>query len=348
MTVPVHGVRRTLVISPNWIGDAVMAQPLLRVLREQHPQRPIDVLAPGWVAPVWRAMREVDTVLEAPFRHGALQLRERCEYARMLRARGYADAYVLPNTLKFALIPWLAGISKRVGYKGEMRYGLLNVIHHDNRDAPRPMVSFYAALANVPARDVPAPSALPRPALFVPEDKVAQVVSRVGLHMNRPLVLFAPGAEFGSAKRWPTAHFAALAKTIRQERGDVQIALLGSGKDKDVCDEIVALAPGVRNLAGVTALDEAVALIAAASAMVSNDSGLLHIASALNRPIVAIYGPTDPLHAPPFSDLAQSLYLALECAPCRQRECPLGHHRCMREISAGMVWEPLREMIRGG
>jgi heptosyltransferase II len=339
------GAPRTLIISPNWIGDAVMAQPLLRLLHERHPQRPIDVLAPAWVAPVWRAMREVDTVLEAPFRHGALQLRERRAYAKRLRQRGYADAYVLPNTLKFALIPWLAGIPKRVGYKGEMRYGLLNVIHHDNRDVPRPMVSFYAALANAPAKTVPPPSALARPVLHVAQEKIAQTMARVGLPVDAPLLLFAPGAEFGSAKRWPETHFAELAKTIQRERPEVQIALMGSPKDKEVCDRIVTFAPGVRNLAGVTKLDEAVALIANAAAMVSNDSGLLHIASALNRPIVAIYGPTDPNHAPPFSDVAKSLYLALECAPCKQRECPLGHHRCMKEISAGMVWEPLRGML---
>ena len=345
MTVPVQGVPRTLVISPNWIGDAVMAQPLLRLLRDRYPQRPIDVLAPAWVAPVWRAMREVDTVLEAPFRHGALQLRERCDYARMLGARGYDAAYVLPNTLKFALIPWLAGIPQRIGYKGEMRYGLLNVMHHDNRDAPRPMVSFYAALADSPRQEVPAPSALPRPSLHVAPEVVAEVLSRHGLRTDVPLLLFAPGAEFGSAKRWPAAYFAALAKTVWQERGEVQIALLGSGKDKEVCDQVVALAPGVRSLAGITRLDEAVALIAQASAMVSNDSGLLHIASALNRPIVAIYGPTDPNHAPPFSDMAQSLFLGLECAPCRQRECPLGHQRCMRDISAEMVWQPLQSML---
>jgi len=347
MSVPVRGVPRTLVISPNWIGDAVMAQPLLRLLKQRHPERPIDVLAPGWVAPVWRAMREVDTVLEAPFRHGALQLRERREYAKMLRTRGYEDAYVLPNTLKFALIPWLAGIPKRVGYKGEMRYGLLNVIHHDNRDKPRPMVSFYAALADAPARDAPPPSALPRPALEVSAERVAEVALHLGLSIKHPLVLFAPGAEFGSAKRWPASHFAELAKAIKGERGEAQIALMGSPKDKDVCDEIVSLVPGETILAGVTKLDEAVALIAGASAMVSNDSGLLHIASALNRPIVAIYGPTDPLHAPPFSDVAKSIFLGIECSPCKERECPLGHHRCMRDISAGMVWEPLRGMIRG-
>lgn len=345
MTVPVQGVPRTLVISPNWIGDAVMAQPLLRLLHERHPERPIDVLAPGWVAPVWRAMREVDTVLEAPFRHGALQLGERRAYATMLRARGYAEAYVLPNTLKFALIPWLAGIPRRIGYKGEMRYGLLNVMHHDNRQAPRPMVSFYAALAGSPAREVAPPSALPRPALSVSEERALQTVSKVGLDAKRPLILFAPGAEFGSAKRWPAAYFAELAKIVQREDGRQQIALMGSAKDRDVCEEILALAPGVRNLAGETKLDEAVALIAAASAMVSNDSGLLHIASALNRPIVAIYGPTDPGHAPPFSDRATSLFLGIECSPCRQRECPLGHHRCMRDIAPAAVWEPLRRVL---
>lgn len=337
---------RTLVISPNWIGDAVMAQPLLRLLHDKRPDRPIDVLAPAWVAPVWRAMRETDRVIEAPFRHGALQLRERWHFAQQLRQRGYAEAYVLPNTLKFALIPWLAGIPKRVGYRGEMRYGLLNIRHHDDRAAPRPMVSFYAALADAPARSVAAPGALPRPRLSVSPETIAAVMAHVGLRADSPLVLFAPGSEFGSAKRWPTTHFAELAKMIQRERADTQIALLGSGKDKEVCGEIAALAPGVRNLAGVTALDQAVALIARADAMVSNDSGLLHIASALNRPIVAIYGPTDPNHAPPFSDVAQSLFLGIDCAPCRQRECPLGHHRCMRDISAGMVWEPLKNMLQ--
>jgi heptosyltransferase-2 len=345
MMGPDSGIPRTLVISPNWIGDAVMAQPLLQLLHARHPGRPIDVLAPAWVAPVWRAMAEVDTVLEAPFRHGALQLRERWRFARRLRQRHYAEAYVLPNTLKFALIPWLAGIPRRVGYRGEMRYGLLNVIHRDAGPAKRPMVPFYAALAAPPAPDVPPPSGFPRPVLTVAPEQVARTLEQVGLAIDGKLVVFAPGAEFGSAKRWPTAHFAQLCKTIRQTHLDARIVLLGSGKDKAVCEEIVAQAPEAVNLAGITTLDQAVALIAAADAVVSNDSGLLHIASALNRPIVAIYGPTSPEHAPPFSDVARSLSLRLTCAPCRQRECPLGHHDCMQKLRPEMVWEPLRPML---
>jgi heptosyltransferase II len=339
-----NGNARTLIISPNWIGDAVMAQPLLQLLSKMHPSRPIDVLAPPSVAPVWRAMREVDTVLETPFRHGALQLKERWQYAQMLRARGYADAYVLPNTLKYALIPWLAGIPRRVGYQGEMRYGLLNVMHHDD-EPPRPMVPFYAALADAPRDRLR--GVVPRPVLYAGDEQVRAVCQRLGIAQDRPLVVFAPGAEFGAAKRWPTGHFARLTDEIRKADPGAQVALLGSPKDKPVCDEIVAAAgkDGMFNLAGVTRLDEAVALIARAAAVVANDSGLLHVASALNRPVIAIYGPTDPDHAPPFSDVAKSLSLRLECAPCRQRECPLGHHDCMNKLETGIVWNELKPML---
>lgn len=339
---------RILIISPNWIGDAVMAQPLLRLLRARAPGRPIDVLAPPGVAPVWRQMAEVDEVIETPFRHGALQLKQRWQCARRLRRRGYGDAYVLPNTLKFALIPWLAGIARRVGYRGESRYGLINRMHYDDPAAPRPMVAFYAALAAAPGAALAA-QAPPRPALHVAAEQIAAVCARLDLAPERPLVVFAPGAEFGAAKRWPAAHFAALAQAVLAQQPQAQVALLGSPNDGAVCSEIVALSAmdGVINLAGATSLADAIALIARAAAVVSNDSGLLHIASALNRPVIALYGPTDPDHAPPFSDIARSMSLRLDCAPCRQRECPLGHQKCMRDMGAAMVWRELGPMLAG-
>jgi heptosyltransferase-2 len=337
--------QRTLVISPNWIGDAVIAQPLLQLLKQRDPERSIDVLAPTWVAPVWRAMHEVDTVLEAPFRHGVLQLRERWRFARRLRQRGYAEAYVLPNTLKFALIPWLAGIPRRIGYRGEMRYGLLNVMHRHMPGMPRPMVSFYAALAEAPAPLAPAPSVLPRPTLAVTDVQQAETAAQLGLQLGSPFIVFAPGAEFGRAKRWPAGHFAQLAQMVRHAYPAAQIVLLGSGKDRPVCDEIAAIVPGLKNLAGVTTLDQAIAVIAKADAVVSNDSGLMNIASALNRPIVAMYGPTDMNNTPPFSEMAKALSLHLDCSPCHQRECPLGHHHCMRKLSPEMVWQPLQAML---
>lgn len=336
---------RILIISPNWIGDAVMAQPMLQLLRQRYPECLIDVVAPAWVAPVWRAMREIDNVIESSFRHGALQLRERLGLAGQLRKCDYSHAYVLPNTLKFALIPWLARIRHRVGYLGEMRYGLINEIHRDEPAAPRSMVSFYAALAAAPVATAPVSAALPRPALSISQEQITETLSHLRLLPDKPLIAFAPGAEFGSAKRWPTAHFAGLAGMVLRWRPDAQIVLLGSGKDKQVCEEIVAIKPNVRNFAGVTSLGQAIALLAKADAVVSNDSGLLHIASAFNRPIVAIYGPTDPNHAPPFSDVAKVMYLNLDCAPCRQRECPLGHHQCMQNLPPELVWEPLRPML---
>jgi heptosyltransferase-2 len=337
--------RRTLIISPNWIGDAVMAQPLLRLLQEKHPERAIDVLAPPSVAPVWRQMREVDSVIETPFRHGALQLKERWKLARALRRRSYCEAYVLPNTLKFALLPWLAGIPRRIGYKGESRYGLINVMHFDDAAAPRPMVAFYAALAQPPAASPAA--GLPRPTLTMSAQQIHAVCARLKLELARPLIVFAPGAEFGAAKRWPAGHFAELAGTVLKADPRTQVALLGSPNERDVCTEIAARVKhaGVFNLAGATALAEAFALIARADAVVSNDSGLLHVASALNRPVIALYGPTDPDHAPPFSDLARALSLRLACAPCRQRECPLGHQDCMVKLGPELVWGALRAVL---
>ncbi|NRR29068.1 lipopolysaccharide heptosyltransferase II [Oxalobacteraceae bacterium] len=337
--------QRILVISPNWIGDAVMAQPLLQRLRADRPNALIDVLAPPAVSPVWRQMAEVAEVLETPFRHGALQLKERWRYARVLKQRGYAEAYVLPNTLKYALIPWLAGIARRVGYKGESRYGLINVMHHDDTP-PRAMVPFYAALAKAPL--APLQAGLPRPRLQASPVQIEAACQRAGLDPMRPLLVFAPGAEFGGAKRWPSRHFAGLAQAILAADPQAQIALLGSPKDREVCAEVCteAGAPaGLHNLAGATSLAEAIALIARAAGVVSNDSGLLHIASALNRPVVALYGPTDPDHAPPFSDMAASISLRLACAPCRQRECPLGHQNCMQQIEAASVWQTLQPML---
>ncbi len=321
-----------------------MAQPLLHRLRELHPGRPIDVLAPTWVAPVWRAMREVDTVIESPFKHGALQWAERRAFAKILKARGYADSYVLPNTLKFALIPWLAGIKRRVGYKGEMRYGLVNVMHHDDKAAPRPMAQFYAALADKPVRRLPRPEKLPEPAMHIEPELADAAIARLGLPA-RTYVAFAPGAEFGPAKRWPASYFAELAQTILANRPDAQILLLGSPKDRAVCDEITARVPQAHNLAGSTSLSEAIALISRAAAVVTNDSGLMHIGAALRRPVVAIYGPTDPRHTPPHSELAKVLWLHIECSPCQQRECPLGHQNCMKQLLPGDVWQPLQPML---
>ncbi len=301
---------RILVVAPNWIGDALMAQPLLTRLKQRGAT--IDVIAPEWVAPVARRMPEVSDVIAAPFRHGPLQLRERWRLGRELKRRGYDQAFVLPNTWKSALVPFLAGIPTRVGYVGESRYGLLNATLKSSK---APMPEHYARLAG------PLAGELPRPQLKVTGDEIADARKRYGI--NGRYVALCPGAEYGPAKRWP--YFRELA-----ERMGIPAVILGSANDagKDL--------PG-NNLIGKTSLDDAIRLIAGAEAVVSNDSGLMHVAAALGRPQVALFGSSSPQHTPPANEQARVLWLHLECSPCFARECPLGHFRCMREISVEQV-----------
>ncbi len=331
---------RTLIVAPNWIGDAVMAQPLLALLRRGDPHGTIDVLAPAHVGAVFAAMAEVGEVMVAPQAHGRLQLAARWRLARALRARRYDRAYVLPNSLKSAIVPWLAGIRVRVGYRGEARRGLVNRMH---APAPsrRPMVEFYAQLAAEPG--APVPAGVPEPRLACDEDRIARTLRKFGVHGAEPLFVLAPGAEYGPAKRWPARHYAALAVMVAAEWPEANIVLLGGPKDRALATEITALSgQALKNLCGDTSLEEAIALIAGASGVVSNDSGLMHVAAAFARPQVAVFGSSDPRHTPPRSERARVEWLHLDCSPCFQRECPLGHLNCLNGLPPQQVFESLR------
>jgi heptosyltransferase-2 len=344
-------MRRALVIAPNWIGDALMAQPLFSLLRKLHPRIVIDAVAPAWVAPVLERMPEIHDVYATDLAHGKLQMLRRWQLASDLRDVGYDAAYVLPNSFKSALIPFMAGINLRIGYKGESRYGLLNVRHANPPKGERPpMVNQYAALAYAPGARLPwlqenATVPMPVPRLDLDLNEAARVSTRFNLDTRAPLVVFCPGAEFGPAKRWPPEHFASLAQFIAQSFPYARIVALGSPKDAPLAQAIADRAPNVRNLCGQTSLGEACALISRASAVVTNDSGLMHVAAALRRPLVAVFGSTDPRHTPPLSDLAKVQWLHLECSPCFARECPLGHLNCLRELGADQVFGDLRGML---
>lgn len=294
-----------------------MAQPLFIRLKESGVT--LHLLAPDWVAPVVRRMPEVDEVIAVPFRHGALDLRARWRLARMLGRRDYGRAIVLPNSWKSALVPFLAGIPRRAGYVGELRYGLLNSTL-PNTKAPMPL--HYARLAG----GDPA-SPLPQPRLQVSREEISEAQKKFGI--SGPYAVLCPGAEYGPAKRWP--YFKELAG-----RMGMPAVILGSRNDREAAAGI----PG-KDLAGRTTLDEAIALIAGAAAVVSNDSGLMHVAAALGRPQVALFGSSSPEHTPPASSKARVLWLRLECSPCFARECPLGHFRCMKEISVEQVLKVL-------
>lgn len=325
---------KALIVAPSWIGDTIMAQPLFARLHAKHPGLQLDALAPRWVAPVLERMSEISDVIDSPFGHGQLSLKPRWKLARRLAAGNYDAVYVLPNSLKSALVPFLAGIPKRIGFTGESRYGLINIRHHLDKAALPLMVERFAQLAETPG------AALPKP-IFHPKIRSTatdQQKTLAELNLERPsrIVAFCPGAEYGPAKRWPAAHFAALAKSLAA-RG-CAIWLFGSPKDHAVAEEISRLAPGLcRNLCGATSLAQAVDLLAMAELVVCNDSGLMHVAAAVGRRLIAVYGSSSPGFTPPLTAHAKTISLNLECSPCFKRECPLGHLDCLNKLEPQRV-----------
>jgi len=328
-----------LIVAPSWIGDALLAQPLFRLLHEHHPDAALDALAPAWTGPVLGRMPEIRHIIASPFGHGELALGARRRLARELGRTGYDQAIVLPNSFKSALIPWLAGIPLRTGYRGEHRYGLLNDLRRLEASALPQLAQRYAALAA--PRGAPAPAFESQGMLRTDENQRRNVLQKLGLDNTRQVVALCPGAEYGPAKQWPARHFAQLARLLADEGHAVW--LVGSGKDAAVGSEITALADNhCINLCGRTTLEEAIDLLASAQAVVSNDSGLMHVAAALGRPLVALYGSSTPSYTPPLSGQAVVLTLALPCSPCFKRVCPLGHFRCLQDMAPAQVLAALR------
>ncbi|HEY4373591.1 MAG TPA: lipopolysaccharide heptosyltransferase II [Burkholderiales bacterium] len=328
---------RLLIVAPNWLGDSLMAQPLLTRFKAKAPRIAIDVLAVPAVAPVFKRMPEVEQVIEADFRHGRFGLAERWRLGQRLAGR-YGQAIVLPNSWKSGLVPFFASISLRIGYIGESRYGLINLPHKNpKKNAPRaPMARFYAQLSEPPAKTLPDELTSPR----LISDPVRSIATKValGLKPAERLVALCPGAEYGPAKRWPAEYFAAVAGKLKA-MGATPI-VLGAQSDVPTGLTIEQLSHGAAlNLCGKTTLDQAIDLISGSSAVITNDSGLMHVAAAFDVPQLALFGSSSPEHTPPLSEEAKVIYLAVDCSPCYQRVCPLGHFKCMREMTPEMVLE---------
>jgi len=324
-----------LVVGPSWVGDTVISQVLLQLLKQQHPTAQIDYLAPPWTLPLLTRMPEVRQGILNPFGHGALQLGARRRLGLELRAGQYDQALVLPNSWKSALPPWFAGIPLRTGFRGEARWGLLNDLRTLDPQALPQMADRFAALAFSAGTALPLP--LPRPALHSTTAQQQQLLARLGIDPSKPAVAFCPGAEYGPAKRWPERHFAALARLLAA-RG-YAIWLVGSPKDHAVAETIAQDAQGLCiNLCGKTDIAEATDLLAAARLVVTNDSGLMHVAAAVGRPVIALYGSSSPLFTPPLSADARIVTLNVECSPCFKRVCPLGHLKCLNDLAPERVF----------
>ena len=329
---------KILVVAPSWVGDAVLAQPLFARLYARHPQLELVVLAPPWTHALFSRMPEVRSVIASPFGHGELALMRRYRLARELAARRYDQAIVLPNSFKSALIPWLAAIPLRTGYVGEARRGVLNDARRLDETGLPLMVERFAALAEPRGQDLPRP--LPPPRLAIDNAQRDVTLARLGLTLERPVAVLCHGAEYGPAKRWPAEYFAELAR--RLTGAGYAVWLAGSANDAAIGDDIVRLSerPCV-NLSGRTTLAEAIDVMSCASLVVSNDSGLMHIAAALDKPLVAIFGSSSPAFTPPASAQARIVRLGLPCSPCFQRVCPLGHFNCMLQLKPDLVWDQI-------
>jgi heptosyltransferase-2 len=332
--------KRCLIVGPSWVGDMVMAQSLFMVLKGQFPDLLIDVLAPGWSAPLLARMPEVNAAIEMPLGHGAFQLGARYRLGKSLRSTAYDWAIVLPNSWKSALVPFWAHIRKRTGYIGEQRYGLLNDRRQLDKKKLARTVQRFVALGQ--SRDAEVLPECPNPALLVEGEKARRTAEKYALDADRPILALAPGAEYGPAKRWPAEYFTEVA--VAFEKQGFQIIILGSERDQEPA-AVIAGHSGAIDLTGKTSLGEVVDLLSLVAVTVTNDSGLMHVAAATGSAVVAIYGSSDPGFTPPMTDRAKILRLGLECSPCFKRVCPLGHTACLVELKPDLVLRAVEELM---
>ncbi len=332
--------KKCLIVGPSWVGDMVMAQSLFRVLKQGDSLLQIDVMAPHWSSALLERMPEVSEVLNMPLGHGQLQLKQRYQLGQSLRPKHYDQAILLPNSFKSALIPFWANIKQRTGYVGEMRYGLLNDIRRLNTSILSMTVQRFVALAEPSI----ALDNIPVPALSVMPDNIAIALKKFQLNTEQPVLALCPGAEYGPAKQWPARHYATLAE--RKIAEGWQVWIFGSQKDQAMGTEISRLLNDQAiNLCGQTQLAQAIDLMSLSQAVISNDSGLMHLGAALGVPVVGVYGSSDPNFTPPLGKKSAMVSLNLDCSPCFKRVCPLGHTDCLEKLSATRVMNALDHLL---
>ena len=344
MTDPSHGIGsepRILIVGPAWLGDMVMSQSLVKALVQRYPGAAIDMLAPPATLAVAGFMPEVHHCIEMPFRHGELKLASRRRLGLSLRDRSYQVAYVLPRTLKAAAVAYWANIPVRIGHPRRTGLGLLTEVRRIDKQSIPHQAARFVALMEPNGR---VPTDVPAPALALEDRAIESSLTRLGLSRPlKPLLILAPGSGNTPTKRWLPRHFADVAR-VRHEQG-WRIWILGAPADRELTAEVNGVSGGVcADLGGRTSLAEAIAISGLADAVVSNDTGTLHVAAALDRPTIAVFGPTDPAFTLPQSSNVKAVRLGLDCSPCFKAECPLGHFGCMRDLTPQSVLAALDDL----
>ncbi len=329
---------KILILGPAWVGDMVLAQSLFTTLKQQFPNCQIDVAAPAWTLPLLERMPEVTNGIALPFKHGEFAFWKRISFGKSLRKASYTQAIILTNSFKSAIFPFAANIPRRTSFLGEMRYGLINDIRSlDKRKLPR-TIDRFVTLGLAKNTELPK---IPNPKLSANHENAQATLKKIGQAMPSSKVLgLCPGAEYGEAKRWPIDYFAATAKFALDKGWEVW--LFGSEKDVPYT-HLINQQVGNRclDLGGKTKLGEAIDLMALCDTIISNDSGLMHVAAALDKNLIAIFGSSTPHHTPPMSSKAKIEYLGLSCSPCFKRVCPLknenSHMQCLKKITPKSV-----------
>ena len=333
---------KILILGPAWVGDMVLAQSLFKTLKANQPDCIIDVAAPAWTLPLLERMPEISEKIALPFKHGELAFFERLRFGKSLKYKGYHQAIILTNSFKSALLPFAAGIKKRTGFLGEMRYGLINDIRPLDKIKLKKTVERFVALGldkSDLAKGEELPQIIPIPALVANKVAALAVLNKLYLSQRareQKVLGLCPGAEYGEAKRWPAEYYAEVAREAINKGW--QVWLFGSDKDVVITNQINQFTQNkCLDLGGKTKLGEAIDLMTLCDTVISNDSGLMHIAAALDKKLIAIFGSSDPYHTPPMSAKAVIEYLALECSPCFKRECPLQHLNCLKQIAPSHI-----------
>lgn len=326
--------QQILVAGPAWVGDMVMAQSLFMTLKQRPHPVEIDVLAPAWSNPILSRMPEVREIVNLPISHGEFGLFRRYQLGKSLRLKTYDQAIITPRSYKAALVPFFAKAKQRTGYRGEMRYGVINDIHNLDNGILSQTVQRYVALG-LDKELTQAPS-VPFPKLTVDKNNLQNLLAKLKLNLDTPVIAFLPGAEYGEAKRWPTQYYAELANKLIEQ--GLQVWVLGSEKDREAA-ELICKENKAINLCGKSRLEDSIDLLSVCKSAVTNDSGLMHIAAAVDIPLVAIYGSSTPDYTPPLTNKAKIQYLNLDCSPCFKRQCPLGHTKCLKDITVDSVFK---------